>query len=119
MQADPTRTTYLFDVRLPLAYRAGHLAGSINAPGGQLVQSTDFYAPVRGARLVLIDEHRVQAVMTAHWLMQMGWKDVFVLVDAVVGAAAVKAGVSQEKGKGLIAGLGQARLGWRRSLRQN
>lgn len=111
MQADPTRTTYVFDVRLPLAYRAGHLAGSINAPGGQLVQSTDFYAPVRGARLVLIDEHRVQAVMTAHWLMQMGWKDVFVLVDAVVGAAAVKAGVSQEKGKGLIAGLGQARLG--------
>ncbi len=106
LQADENRTTYLFDVRLPLAYRAGHLAGSINAPGGQLVQSTDFYAPVRGARIVLIDEHRVQAIMTAHWLKQMGWQDVFVLVDAVVGAAAIHAGVPQEKGKGLIPGLG-------------
>jgi rhodanese-related sulfurtransferase/predicted metal-dependent enzyme (double-stranded beta helix superfamily) len=110
MQADDTRTTYLFDVRLPLAYRAGHLAGSVNAPGGQLVQSTDIYAPVNGARIVLIDEHRVQAIMTAHWLLQMGWREVFVLIDAVVGAAAVKAGIPQETGKGLRPGLGQAAL---------
>jgi rhodanese-related sulfurtransferase len=110
MQADDTRTTYLFDVRLPAAFRAGHLAGSINAPGGQLVQATDTYAPVSGARIVLIDEHRVQAIMTAHWLLQMGWRDVFVLIDAVVGAQAVRAGVPQEIGRGLVPGLGQSEL---------
>ncbi len=32
------RTLYLFDVRTPEEYRAGHLAGFRNAPGGQLVQ---------------------------------------------------------------------------------
>lgn len=110
LRADTNRTTYLFDVRLPLAYRAGHFAGSVNAPGGQLVQATDTYAPVSGARIVLIDEHRVQAVMTAHWLKQMGWREVYVLCDAVVGAAALKAGVPQATGKGRIDGLGAAQL---------
>ena len=41
MRADASRTTYLFDVRLREAYRAGHLPGSLSAPGGQLVQATD------------------------------------------------------------------------------
>src|SRR5438270_7277889 len=34
------RTLYLFDVRSPEEYVAGHLAGSRSAPGGQLVQAT-------------------------------------------------------------------------------
>jgi rhodanese-related sulfurtransferase/predicted metal-dependent enzyme (double-stranded beta helix superfamily) len=79
MRADSTRTTYVFDVRLPEEYKAGHLADSINAPGGQLVQATDTFAAVRGARMILVDQHGVQAVMTAHWLKQMGWAEVFVL----------------------------------------
>ncbi len=83
MGLDDSRTTYVFDVRLPEDYKAGHLAGSVNAPGGQLVQATDTYAAVRGARMVLVDEHHVQAVMTAHWLQQMGWREVFVLRDAL------------------------------------
>jgi rhodanese-related sulfurtransferase/predicted metal-dependent enzyme (double-stranded beta helix superfamily) len=86
MRADASRTTYLFDVRLPEEYKAGHIADSINAPGGQLVQATDTYAAVRGARMVLVDQHGVQAVMTAHWLKQMGWQDVFVLKDGLGGA---------------------------------
>jgi len=49
------------------------------------VQATDLYAPVRGARIVLVDRHGVQAVMTAHWLMQMGWPEVFVLRDGLSG----------------------------------
>ncbi|MGC8000918.1 rhodanese-related sulfurtransferase, partial [Salmonella enterica] len=48
-QRDTARTTYLFDVRNPEAYRAGHVAGSHSTPGGQLVQETDHYASVRGA----------------------------------------------------------------------
>lgn len=75
---DSTRTTYVFDVRQPEAFEAGHIPGSVNAPGGQLVQATDTYAAVRHARLVLVDDHRVQSVMTAHWMRRMGW-DVSVL----------------------------------------
>lgn len=78
---DNGRTTYVFDVRQPEAFESGHIPGSISAPGGQLVQATDTYAAVRHARLVLVDEHLVQSVMTGHWLRRMGW-DVSVMKDA-------------------------------------
>jgi len=29
---------------------------------------------VRNARIVVVDEHMVQSVMTAHWLARMGWE---------------------------------------------
>ena len=80
LQAD--RTTYLFDVRSPEEYAAGHLQGSISAPGGQLVQATDSYAAVHGARIALVDDHGVRATMTASWLLQMGWREVFVVSGA-------------------------------------
>jgi rhodanese-related sulfurtransferase len=80
-RAGENRTLYLFDVRDPPEYLAGHVAGAISAPGGQLVQATDQYAGTLGARLVLVDEAEVRAVMTASWLKQMGWKDVFVLAE--------------------------------------
>jgi len=75
---DDARTTYRFDVRAPEAYAEGHLAGFLNAPGGQLVQETDFFAPVRGARIVLADDLGPRADMTASWLAQMAW-EVYVL----------------------------------------
>lgn len=77
-RSESNRTTYVFDVRLGDDFESGHLPGSTHAPGGQLVQATDTYAAVRNARLVLVDQHRVQSVMSAHWLQQMGW-DVYVL----------------------------------------
>jgi rhodanese-related sulfurtransferase len=77
---DAVRTTYHFDVRSAAEFDAGHLAGFRHAPGGQLVQETDYYAPVRGARVVLADDDGVRAAMTGSWLAQMGW-DVIVLVD--------------------------------------
>ncbi len=80
-----TSTLYVFDVRTPDEYRAGHLPGSRSAPGGQLVQATDTYAGTRGARIVLADNDGVRATMTAHWLIQMGWNDVYVLENALEG----------------------------------
>jgi rhodanese-related sulfurtransferase len=77
------RTLYLFDVRSPEEYAAGHLHSTVNAPGGQLVQTTDSFAATRNARIVLIDDHGVRATMTASWLIQMGWKDVFVVNNAL------------------------------------
>jgi len=79
IRLDTTRTLYCFDVRSPEEYREGHLAGFANAPGGQLVQATDRYAPVRNARIVLADSDGVRATMTASWLLQMKWLEVRVL----------------------------------------
>ncbi len=77
-RADAERTLYLLDVRDPAEYAAGHVAGALSAPGGQLVQATDQYVGTLGARIVLVDDAEVRAVMTASWLRQMGWRDVFV-----------------------------------------
>ncbi|HUB97920.1 MAG TPA: rhodanese-like domain-containing protein [Stellaceae bacterium] len=81
-QQEAGRTTHLFDVRHPEEYEAGHLPGAVSAPGGQLVQATDQYVGTLGARLVLADPLEVRAVMTASWLKQMGWTEVFVLAEA-------------------------------------
>ena len=80
LRADESRTLYLFDVRDPAEYAAGHVAGALSAPGGQLVQATDQYAGTLGARIVLVDDKEARAVMTASWLRQMGWREVYVLV---------------------------------------
>ena len=76
--AESDRTTYLIDVRTPEAYAAGHLAGALCAPGGQLVQASDEYLVTRGARVVLADHDGIGATMSASWLIQMGW-DAWVL----------------------------------------
>lgn len=73
-QAEKGRTTYLFDVRTAEEYLTGHLPGARPVPGGQLVQETDHYASVRGARMVLVDDDGVRANMSASWLAQMGWE---------------------------------------------
>lgn len=84
IRAETARTLYCFDVRQPEAFAAGHLPGFRNAPGGQLVQETDHFAPVRGARIVLADDLGSRADMTASWLAQMGW-EVLVLEHALDG----------------------------------
>jgi rhodanese-related sulfurtransferase len=70
---DADRTVYRFDVRTPEEYAAGHLPRFRSAPGGQLVQETDRFAPVRGALMVLADDGGGRAAMTASWLAQMNW----------------------------------------------
>jgi len=78
LAAETDRTLYRFDVRTPEEHAAGHPTSFVGAPGGQLVQETDHFAPVRGARIVLADDIGPRADMTASWLAQMGW-DVLVL----------------------------------------
>ncbi len=80
---DSHRTTYLLDVRSPTEYANGHLTGYRNAPGGQLVQATDEYVAVKNAWLVLVDDVGVRATMTASWLIQMGWQNVYVLEGGI------------------------------------
>jgi len=91
LQADDMRCLYLLDVRSREEYLTGHLAGSIHAPGGQLVQATDQWVAVRGARLVLVDDSGLRASTTAHWLRSMGHdaqvldEDVSKLTDTLSG----------------------------------
>ena len=81
-QDDTSRTLYCLDVRGRDEFDAGHLPGSRHAPGGQLVQATDRWVGVRGARIVVCDDTEVRAICTAHWLLQMGW-DVHVLKGGI------------------------------------
>jgi rhodanese-related sulfurtransferase len=69
---EAARTTYLLDVRTAEEFAAGHGPGAVHAPGGQLVQATDHWVGVRGARLVLLDHVRIRAVMSARWLRALG-----------------------------------------------
>jgi len=85
LQAEPGRTTYLFDVRDPAEYAAGHLSGATSAPGGQLVQATDAWVAVRHARIVLVDDTGTRAAMTAGWLRQLGGWEVLCLSDGMEG----------------------------------
>src|SRR6185312_7153123 len=78
-KSDQNRTTYLLDVRSGVEFKKSHLPGAVSTPGGQLVQAIDRWVGTRNARLVLVDDDsNVRAVITAHWLKQMGW-DVSVL----------------------------------------
>jgi rhodanese-related sulfurtransferase len=85
------RTLYVFDVRGPEEYAAGHLAIARSAPGGQLVQATDAYMATRNPRIVLVDDDGVRAVMTGSWLVQMGWPEVYVLAGGLAGRPLVHA----------------------------
>lgn len=67
------RTTFLLDVRTPEEFAESSLDGAQHAPGGQLIQATDQYVAVRGARLVVLDSDGVRAPVIASWLRQLGW----------------------------------------------
>jgi rhodanese-related sulfurtransferase len=96
-------TLYVCDVRGPEEYRAGHLPGSLSAPGGQLVQATDSYLATHNARVVLVDDDGVRSRMTAAWLVRMGRRNVYVLDGGLDGELEVG------RAPRTIPGLGEAR----------
>ena len=69
---DASRTTYLLDVRTVEEFAADAVPGFAHAPGGQLVQATDQWVGVKGARIVLLDAEGVRAPVVAAWLRQLG-----------------------------------------------
>lgn len=82
------RTLYVFDLRTPRVTGDDNIAG-VPVTAGQLVQATDEFIAVRGARVVLVDEDFARAHMTAAWLRQMGWRDTFVHMANASTRAAV------------------------------
>jgi rhodanese-related sulfurtransferase len=83
---DTARTSYLFDVRTAEEFAADSLAGFVHAPGGQLVQATDQWVSVRGARIVVYDREAVRAPVIAGWLRQLG-HEAYWLADAATAAS--------------------------------
>lgn len=69
---DASRTTYLLDIRTAEEASAAPIPGFRHAPGGQLVQATDQWVGVRGARIVVADGEMIRAPMVAAWLRQLG-----------------------------------------------
>jgi rhodanese-related sulfurtransferase len=90
--ADPSRTTFLLDVRTPEEFAARAVAGFMHAPGGQLVQATDQWIGTRGARIVLLDEELVRAPIAAHWLHQQGHETC--VLDGGIASAIALAGLT-------------------------
>lgn len=82
---DTDRSTFLCDVRSAEEYALGSLPGAQHTPGGQLIQATDQYLAVRGARIVVFDAEGVRSPVVASWLRQMGW-DASVLQEGVAAA---------------------------------
>ncbi len=87
---------YVLDVRTADEYAAGHIAGSVWAPGGQAVQATDEYVAVRAATIVLACDGLVRSVLTASWLKRMGYPRVLALAGGV--AAWERTGGGIERG---------------------
>jgi rhodanese-related sulfurtransferase len=81
------RTAFLFDVRTQEEFAASGIAGFVHAPGGQLIQATDQWAGVKGARIVVLDSEQVRAPVVAGWLRQLG-HEAFVLDGGTAAALA-------------------------------
>ena len=74
LQADRSRSLYVFDVRTHEEYLAGHLPDSHWAEGGQLVQGFQRWVGTQNARIVLTDSaDLVRASISASWLVQINW----------------------------------------------
>ncbi len=83
-QGEADRSLFLLDIRTAEEFARGHYPGAVHAPGGQLVQATDQWVAVRGARLVLTDDTGLRAAICAWWLRQMG-HDAVVLGEDISG----------------------------------
>jgi rhodanese-related sulfurtransferase len=68
-----------------------------------LVQETDSWLGVWGARVVLVDDTGVRARMTASWLRRMGW-DASVLEDGLDGVELERGEPAPKSGDFLLAG---------------
>jgi rhodanese-related sulfurtransferase len=89
LKADSDRSLYIIDLRTPDEYRAGHRPDSTYGWGVQLVQGMDKYAATHKARIVLIDNYMVRALMTASWMVQADWPETYVLADPFEGVSLV------------------------------
>jgi len=80
------RCLYLLDVRTPEEYAAGHVAGAVHAPGGQLVECADDWIGAMAGRVVLLDDDGARARMAAGWLRLLGYRHAVVMAPGAAPA---------------------------------
>lgn len=78
---------YVFDVRSRAEYEAGHLRGSRNVTGNELVLRLEDHVAVRNARIVLVDDTEARSVVSAYLLRQMGLLNVSFLKGGLNGVS--------------------------------
>jgi len=79
LAADTGESFYYIDIRGREEFERGHIPGFWWFPGGQVVQRIDDAIGVRNGRIVLCDDGIARAGVTASWLRQLGFPNVFVL----------------------------------------
>ena len=84
-RGEDQRTTYLFDLRSDAERHAAPAPAFTPALSGQLVQATDQWVGVRGARLVLMDDLGLRAGIAAFWLRQLGYEVAVACYDPALG----------------------------------
>ncbi len=90
--ADPV---YVVDARMPHEYLAGHIAGALTVPGGQLPFSDDQIA-VCAAQIVTVCDGRARGIFAASLWQLMGFPHVRVLDGGIPAWTA--AGLELERG---------------------
>jgi rhodanese-related sulfurtransferase len=105
---------YLIDVRSEGEYGDGHIAGSLNIPGGQAVQRADDFVAVKNGRIIFVSNQSPRAVMAAYWYRQMGFRDVKVLQGGLEAwresGGAIESGGSPKEPLGFEAAKKSARV---------
>src|SRR4030095_10079895 len=106
--------TYLIDVRSESEYEDGHIAGSLNIPGGQAVQRADDFVAVKNSRIIFVSNQSARGVMAAYLYRQMGFRDVKVLQGGFEAwresGGAVESGWSQTEPLGFETAKKSARV---------
>jgi rhodanese-related sulfurtransferase len=111
---DDGSSVYLIDVRTQAEYEAGHLPGFWWFPGGQVVQRSDDAVAVRNGTVVLTCDGIARAGVTASWLRQLGFRNVYVLDGGtaawIASGRALETGAADAPPVGLDAAQARVRL---------
>ncbi len=99
----------VFDVRTELEFEAGHIPGSLNVPGGQLLQTVDEWIAVRAGLVIVVCDDGIRSGIAAHWLREMGYPNVYVLMHGIDGWRESRRAVERGASGGEPYGCAQAR----------
>jgi rhodanese-related sulfurtransferase len=108
LAAENAESAYFVDIRAREEYEDGHIPGFWWFPGGQVVQRSDDAIGVKNGTIVLVCDGIARSGVTASWLRQLGYPNVYVLDGGT--AAWTASGRSLEAGPAddPIAGQAQA-----------
>jgi rhodanese-related sulfurtransferase len=109
LATDDGESRYFVDVRDKRELMQGHIPGFWWFPGGQVVQRSDDAIGVKNGTIVLSDDGIARAGVTASWLRQLGYPNVYVLDGGTAAWRASGRALTAGPADDPIAGLDAAR----------